>query len=42
MGYPHLWPLDKIIYEDKDGVEHVSIITDHTIKSVSYTHLKTE
>ena len=32
MGYPHLWPLDKIIYEDKDGVEHVSIITDHTIK----------
>ena len=32
MGYPHLWPLDKIIYEDKDGVEHVSIITDHTLK----------
>ena len=31
-GYPHLWPLDKITYEDKDGVAHASIITDHTIK----------
>ena len=31
-GYPHLWPLDKITYEDKDGVAHPSIITDHTIK----------
>ena len=34
---PHLYPLDKITYVDKHGVEHISIITNTTFKMQTTT-----
>lgn len=34
---PHIYPLDKITYVDKHGVEHISIITNTTFKMQTTT-----
>ena len=32
-------PLDRVLYQPPDGTQHTGIVIEHTLKSVSYTHL---
>lgn len=37
---PHLYPLDKIVFVDKQGVNHNTIITDYTFKMNGHTFVE--